>query len=232
MMTCAPELAQAAAAESYDYVALDMQHGLVRLEHLPGLIDAIRSVSNSEVVVRVPSNEFSVIGRVADMNIDGIIVPLVNNADDAQFAVQATVYPPTGQRSWGPTADLISRSAVLGNQGTEPYVLAMIETKEGLENLESICAVNGLHGVYIGPADLALQLGTTPDTELHCNTVEKVRRTATDHGLVTGIHCSNGDEASKRRKQGFTFITSSSDIGSARAAYKHDLKLATLSSNH
>ena len=93
----------------------------------------------------------------------GIICPMVNKAEDAERFVQACYYPPVGQRSFGPIRALLYSGADYPSHANEHILpIAMIETKEALDNLDEILRVNGLRAVYIGPADLSISLGCTP----------------------------------------------------------------------
>ena len=144
------------AQVGYDYVGFDTQHGylddadvalmLRRLEHVP-----------IATAVRLPSADPAPIGRVLDAGADAVIIAMVESPEQAARAVAATRYAPSGVRSFGPlraslgyqTAGLESRAGV--------YV--MIETAAALPALDEICAVPGLSGVYVGPADLAISMG-------------------------------------------------------------------------
>src|SRR3989442_8925660 len=91
------------------------------------------------------------------------IVPLINTAEDAAKAVAACRYPPLGMRSSGPVRAVHYGGAdYVAHANDEIVVMAMIETKEGLANLDKICATKGLDAVYIGPADLSFALGMAP----------------------------------------------------------------------
>ena len=144
------------AHAGYDYVGFDVQHGylddadvallLRRLEHVP-----------IATAVRLPSTDPAPIGRVLDAGADAVIIAMVESADQAAAAVAATRYAPAGVRSFGPLrASLGHDPAALEARVS---VFAMIETAQGLSALDEICAVPGLTGVYVGPADLAISLG-------------------------------------------------------------------------
>ena len=110
--------------------------------------------------VRLPSVDPAPIGRVLDAGADAVIVAMVESPEQAAAAVAATRYAPAGVRSFGPLR------ASLGLDHTEhearTSMFAMIETARGLAALDEICAVPGLTGVYVGPADLAISLGQKP----------------------------------------------------------------------
>src|SRR6266851_3964606 len=114
-------------------------------------------------VVRVPWNDPATIMKALDLGAYGIIVPLINTAEDAAKAVAACRYPPVGMRSSGPVRAVhYGGSDYIAKANDEIVVMAMIETKEGLANLDAICATPGLDAVYIGPSDLSFALGMAP----------------------------------------------------------------------
>ena len=181
------------AHTEYDYVGFDVQHGylddadvallLCRLEHVP-----------IATAVRLPSTDPVPIGRVLDAGADAVIIAMVESADKAAAAVAATRYAPAGVRSFGPLrASLGHDPAALEARVS---VFAMIETAQGLSALDEICAVPGLTGVYVGPADLAISLRfELADAWTHPtvrDAMTRVQSTASAAGLVTGIHAGAG----------------------------------------
>ena len=201
----------------YDYVGFDVQHGylgdadvalmLRRLEHLP-----------IATAVRLPTPEAAPIGRVLDAGADGVIIAMVESAAHAAAAVAATRYAPAGVRSFGPL-----RASI----GVDPAelqarvsVFAMVETAQGLATIDEICAVDGLTGVYVGPADLAISLGHGPtdawtqqqvrDAMLH------IQRTAASAGLVSGVHANTGTLGNSAAQLGFRMITLASESQALR----------------
>ncbi|GAB3043395.1 HpcH/HpaI aldolase family protein [Sediminivirga luteola] len=225
MMSSSADLARISSSLGYDYVCLDMQHGLARAEHIMPLSDAVRAGGDAMVVARVPDNRFTEIGMLADAGVDAIIVPLVSSAAEARAAAEALDYPPRGRRSWGPTNALMLGHDPAPERAGAPLLFVMIENTAGLSEVAEICRVDGVDGVYIGPSDLALSLGSLPGPEEPATTeaIATILATAQEAGVIPGIHCGTGEEAAARRAQGFRFITSSSDIGAARAAYAADL---------
>lgn len=225
MMTNSSDLARISSSVGYDYVCIDMQHGYGRISDLLRLSDAIRAGGDSLVAVRVPENDFTQIGLVADAGAEIILVPLVNSADDARAAVSALNYPDTaGTRSWGP-ANVIMMAEQNTGDAIRPLLLVMIETAEGLANLEEITSVDGVDGLYIGPADLSFAVGSRPGPEEPATSlaIEQIHDVAKKHGKIAACHTSAGTEASKRREQGFTFITTAIDAVATRAAFSAEL---------
>jgi 4-hydroxy-2-oxoheptanedioate aldolase len=149
--------------------------------------------------------------------------------------VAACRYPPVGMRSSGPVrAAHYGGADYLAQANGEIVVLAMIETKEGLANLDEICATPGLDGVYIGPADLSFALGMAPRGDnpdpLHIATCDRIRETAQRHGIKACMHCASAAFAAGAVKRGFDLIMLTSDLASMIAGARRqldDLKAAT-----
>jgi 4-hydroxy-2-oxoheptanedioate aldolase len=229
MMSDSADLARIASSVGYGYVCIDMQHGYARADSVVRLSDAIRSGGDALVVARVPDNRFTEIGMLADAGVEAIIVPLVSSVDEARRAVDALAYPDAGgSRSWGPTNALLQTDDAEA-LNRRPLLLVMVENRAGLEAVEEIAALDGVDGIYVGPSDLAFSLGSRPGPEEPVTTdaIAHVLSVIRQHGKIAAIHCGNGAEAAQRRAQGFTFITTSSDVGAARRAYREDLAIAT-----
>ena len=154
--------AEVMARQGFDALVVDMQHGTTELSNVLPMLQAI-SQTDTVPVVRVPWNDPAIIMKALDLGAYAIIVPLVNTAEDAAKAVAACRYPPVGMRSSGPVRAVHYGGAdYLANANDEIVLMAMIETKEGLANLDAICATPGLDAVYIGPSDLSYALGLDP----------------------------------------------------------------------
>src|SRR6201987_5044620 len=101
--------------------------------------------------------------RALDLGAVGVTLPLIDNAEEARRAVESCRYPPHGRRSYGPIrAALVAGSAALDDLDAGALCFAMIETREGLDNLDEIAATPGLDGLYVGPSDLSIALGLPP----------------------------------------------------------------------
>ena len=176
----------------------------------------------------LPSADPAPIGRV-DAGADAVIIAMVESAEQAAAAVAATRYAPAGLRSFGPLrASLGHDPAALE---ARVIVFAMIETAQGLSAVDEICAVPGLTGVYVGPADLAISLGydladawTNPTVR---GAMSRVQSTASAAGLVTGIHAGTGKLGKAMAELGFRMITLASESQSLRRGAAEHLKEAT-----
>ena len=220
--------AEVMARQGFDALCIDLQHGTVEMDHL---LPMLQSVSQTDTVpfVRVPWNDPATIMRALDLGAYGIIVPLVNTAEEAARAVAACRYSPVGMRSVGPVRGLQYGGAdYVAKANDEIIVMAMIETKEGLANLEAICATPGLDAVYIGPADLSLALDLEPQADntnpLHLKTCDKIRDVAPRHGIKAVMHCASADFAAGAVKRGFDMIMLTSDLACMISGVKQQLQ--------
>lgn len=218
----APVVLERLARVGYDYVAIDAQHGLLGYSGiLAGLmaIDAGAAAGGTTTVglVRVQSKDAAGIGQALDAGALGVIVPLINSADDAAQAVAAAKYAPHGIRSYGPMRSQLRVGPNPAEADASIVVLAMIETAEGLAHVEEIAATPGLSGLYIGPSDLALALGARwpGDPEISdqfAAALHRIRRAAQDQGLPVIIHTPDGQTARQRLDEGFAGVTIASDL--------------------
>ncbi|MEM9621770.1 MAG: aldolase/citrate lyase family protein [Pseudomonadota bacterium] len=209
--------AEAIANLGFDWVCVDLQHGIIDYTDLANMLPAI-STTTTTPIVRVPWNEPYEIMKVLDAGAYGVIVPMVNNRAEAEQAVMACRYPPAGNRSFGPI-----RGALYGGKGyaqeanDQLACIAMIETREGIDNVEEIVSTPGLDGIYIGPADLALSMGLPvrgdqPEEE-HLEMVKHIQSVCVKHGVAIGIHTSSLEYCQKYLALGFNFVTLGSDAG-------------------
>lgn len=216
----------------WDYLALDLQHGLIGYAGMLSGLTAVDAAGGPVGLVRVEANDPTPIGRALDAGAAGVIVPLVNDAAGAARAVAAATYPPNGIRSYGPMRSQLRIGPVPAEADRDTVVLAMIETPEGLANVEEICAVPGLDGVYVGPSDLRLAVGGAhPQDPAVADQFEaavtRVREAAAAAGVAAGIHTPDGAVAARRLAEGFTFASVASDLTHLKAASAAHLKAAT-----
>lgn len=207
--------AEVMAHQGWDSLTVDMQHGVVDYQAATGMLTAI-STTGTVPVVRVPWLEEGILMKALDAGAYAVICPMINTADDAERLVAATHYAPMGRRSFGPVRALLYGGADYPQKANATIVVfAMIETRQGLDNLEEILRVPGLDAIYIGPSDLSLALGCTPTfDELEApaaEAVEFVIAKCREHGIVAGIHNGTAEYALKRIDMGFQFVTIGSD---------------------
>ena len=222
--------AELVAGAGYDYVCVDGQHGLADFASTVSIFQSVKA-SDTVPLTRVLANDAGIIGRALDAGALGMIVPLVNDAEEAARAVAACRYPPEGVRSYGPVraAEVIGSKAPEDLSG-EVLCFVMVETREGLERVEEIAATPGLDGIYIGPSDLAISLGLAPTLEIvekaHVEAVSRIREACQRHGITSGIHCGSGEWARKHAEAGFDMVTVTMDTKLLTEAARRELEVA------
>lgn len=191
----------------FDLVTIDLQHGLIDYQTALTMVQVLQGLP-APVLARVPWNEPGIIAKVLDAGVSGVICPMVNTVEDARALVQATRYAPLGGRSFGPTrANMVHGAAYVKTANARVLVLAMIETRQAMQNLDAILGVEGIDGVYVGPSDLGLSLGYEPTLEpKDAEVLDAIAATgarAKAAGRIAGCHC--GSVAMVRRMQGLGF---------------------------
>ncbi|WP_315773669.1 HpcH/HpaI aldolase family protein [Rhodococcoides kroppenstedtii] len=215
----------------WDYLCLDLQHGLIGYDGLLRGLTAVDAARGPAGLVRVEANDRTYIGKALDAGARGVIVPLIDTAEDAALAVSYSRYPPVGVRSYGPMRSQLRVGPLPAEANDAVVVLAMIETPEGLENVESICAVPGLDGIYVGPSDLRIAVGGSSPADSSVDEVfdaalVRIADAAAAAGIACGIHTPSGEVAARRLTQGFTFATVASDLTHLKAASEAHLVAA------
>ena len=219
--------AEVMARQGFDALCIDLQHGITELSGLLPMLQAV-SQTDTSPVVRVPWNDAAVIMKALDLGAMSIIVPMVSTAEEAARAVAACRYPPTGMRSSGPVRAIQYGGAdYLAKADDEIVVIAMVETKEGIANLDAICATPGLDAIYIGPSDLSFALGLPPKMDntdpLHLATCDKIRDAAHKHGKKACMHTMSAAFAASSLKRGFDLVMLTSDINCMVAGVRKQL---------
>jgi 4-hydroxy-2-oxoheptanedioate aldolase len=211
-----PITAEIMGRAGFDTVTVDLQHGLIDYQMALTMVQVLQGLP-APVLARVPWNEPGIVMKCLDAGFAGVICPMINTADDAHRLVQAARYAPLGGRSFGPTrANLVHGATYARTASEKVLVLAMIETREALQNLDDILAVKGIDGVYVGPSDLGLSLGYEPTLEPTAPEVlsaiaEIVTRTrAADR--IAGVHTGSPAMIKRMFAQGFHFASLLTDV--------------------
>ena len=212
-----PATAEVVGSVGFDMVVIDAQHGLIGEDALLGMLQALSATGN-RTVVRVPGHGDEPIAKALDRGADGVIVPLVNSAEEAAAAVAACHYPPRGRRSYGPT-----RVGWHGRDTSAPgRCVVMVETREAVAALTDIVAVDGLDAIFVGPSDLALShdmpLAAQHGDPVYDELLSTITGTARDAGVPAGIWCAGPENLHRYRSLGFTFFGLSAEHALLRAA--------------
>ena len=207
--------AEVMAHQGWDTLTIDLQHGVVDYQAMVTMLQAI-STTPTVPVVRVPWLEPGILMKALDAGAYGVICPMVNTREDAQKLVAYTHYAPQGTRSFGPVRASLYGGSDYPTQANSTIVsFAMIETRQALDNLDSILSVEGLDAIYIGPSDLSLALGCRPifdDVDPKAQqAIDHILARAQAHGVKAGIHNGLPRVARERIAKGFRFVTVSSD---------------------
>ena len=219
-------VAEICAHQGFDYVCVDLQHGMIDYPVATEMILAIHA-GGSVPIARVPSNELGAINRLLDAGALGIVIPLIESVADVEAAVHACRYPPEGGRSFGPNrAALAAGPGYFENANENVLCIPMIETRPALDQIEAIAAVPGVDALYVGPNDLSLSLGQPPgadNPDPYQSAYRRIAEVCGKQGIVAGIQAS-ARLAAKHAETGYGMITISSDAGSLARGFASDLK--------
>jgi 4-hydroxy-2-oxoheptanedioate aldolase len=204
------------AGAGFDWLLLDMEHSPNEVPMVHAQLQAA-AAGTAHPIVRPPWNDMVMIKRLLDIGVQSLLIPYVQTLEEARNAVAYTRYPPQGLRGFatGPRANNYGRiTDYVQNYASELCVLVQIETRLGLDNLEAIAGVDGIDGVFIGPADLAAALGHAGDLkhpEVQAAIEDAIRRLVAC-GKSPGI--LTGDEQLARRylELGCLFTAVGSDL--------------------
>jgi len=211
-----PLTAELMAHEDFDSLLVDMQHGLIGFDTAVSMLQAI-STTNTVPLIRVQWNDPGLLMRALDAGAYGVICPMISTRQQAEAFVSACRYPPLGSRSYGPARALIYGGDDYVQQANDTVLtIALIETKEAIENLEKIASVEGLSGLYVGPSDLSFSLGLAKradfdDPRLIAAT-DHVLEVAAKYNLLTGVQAGNVENAIRQAARGFNMVTPLTDI--------------------
>jgi len=222
--------AEIMAAQGYDSVTVDVQHGALDYSALLPMLQAMRA-SGVTLIARVPWLDPAAIMKALDAGAMGIICPMINSRAEAEAFVSYMRYPPLGQRSFGPTRASVAMPGYGVAANHEVLALAMIETADGMANLEEIAATPGLDGIYVGPADLTLgtqkgRLAPAMDREEPemVALIQRIAEVCAANGIKACLHCGTPEYAKRAIDWGYDLTTVSGDsrllAGAAAASVK------------
>lgn len=213
-----PNLAYLLAQCGYDFFIIDNEHGSYSPETISDIIAAARGAGIS-TIVRIPEIRRETILKPLDCGAAGLLVPLVNTADQAREIIAHAKYPPLGNRG----VALSRPHSLYGRPKAEEYLVQANETTfiavqaespEAIENLEKIAATPGIDAIFVGPSDLSVGLGI-PGQISHPKEVEaigKVVAVCQKHSIIPGIHMSKLETLKEWIQKGMRFVSFSSDV--------------------
>lgn len=209
-----PALAEICADAGFDWLFLDMEHGSLELRDVERIAQTVND--RCPCVVRVPINDRMWIGKVLDLGVSGVIIPQIRNAAEAGAAVHAAKYPPRGGRGIG-----VGRAARYGanlaryleNADEEIALIAQIEHKDAVANVEAIAGVEGVDALMIGPGDLSASYGKpgrSDDAEVQ-SAITRVREFAQSKKIPISLFSPDVDGARRALAEGYTLVPVATD---------------------
>ena len=208
-----PSVVEVAMRGTADVAVMDLQHGLWDRMSAHA---AVLAAAPRPAFMRVGANSAIEISRGLDTGAAGVIVPMVETAEEAAEAVLHTHFPPIGHRSAGGV-----RPQSLGLQymalGSRPILGVMIETAEGVRNADAIAAADGVDFIFIGPGDLNLSLGGSAQAVEQ--SVKEVLAACRTHGKPCGIFAMSRAASEKRREEGFSITVLANDVSAIMSAF-------------
>jgi 4-hydroxy-2-oxoheptanedioate aldolase len=220
------------ASHGWDWILIDMEHGPIPLADAAAMVTAVRA-QDSVPIVRAAWNESAQIQRVLDLGAWGVMVPVVNDAEDARRAVRDARFPPLGERSrggvranltWNTDPGTYSRHA-----NDEILLLVQVETEESVSNIDEILSVAGVDGVFVGPNDLAFSGGKPwPDVwlkdEAYMALIDKVAHAVRGTGKFAGILARDAVQGAQMIARGYQFVGVGGDAAFLTAGSKQALE--------
>ena len=205
------------AAAGYDFCFIDMEHGCYNMETVADLIRGAKSAGIAPLI-RVPRLETFFISRVLDAGAEGVMVPMVSTKAEAETLVRFGKYAPLGQRGLGAQTGMTDfrprpAASIMKEANENTLLIAQIETKEAIKNIDEILSVEGIDVGLIGPNDLSVSLGI-PDqlnSEIIQEAIGKVVESARRHQKASGIHIGSIEAIKKWRAKGMTVLACSTD---------------------
>lgn len=233
-----PLVAEICAGAGMDWTLIDMEHSPNSLESVTAQLQAVAAYPITSMV-RVPINDWVVIKQVLDTGAQNLLVPMVSTAQEAQEAVAAMHYPPKGKRGVG---SALARSARWNRvdqylqQASETVSLfVQIETDEGVKNAAEIAAVDGVDGLFVGPADLAASMGVIGQ-QSHPDVIESVLKVfdiGKEMGVPVGVNAFDPQMANKYIDAGAKFVLVGADVALlARGSERLAAQFATGETQH
>lgn len=221
-----PEIAVLLAAAGLDFFFVDTEHCTASPAQIQALCRSGRGAGISPFV-RVTQNEPDLISRALDVGATGVIVPRVHDGQQARAALDVMKFPPLGHRGYGLRGIVSDFAALPAKQGIESanretLSVLMIESKDGLENVEEIARTPELDVLFVGPYDLTLSLGIIEEFEnpVFWKALERIIAAASSAGVAVGLQSGDMEIVTRARTMGARFLIYGSDTGMLFAGYK------------
>lgn len=230
-----PVVAELAAESGFDWLLFDLEHGCGSEASLFGNLQAIKGTQASGIV-RVGAPHPDLILRALDWGAEGIMVPHVASAAEAETCVQAIHYPPRGRRGMSRTTRTYTyglRPPLLKAALLSPVLMVQIETLQAVEQVEEIAAVDGVDVLFVGPGDLSFDISVRRGSaDALQSSLRKVAAAARAARKPAGILVRDRKEVARFQRMGFTHIAVDSDLSILRAGYQQLTKRGLKPSRH
>lgn len=234
------------SAANIDWILVDQEHGNISDDSMHEIVAAAAACGVSPIV-RVVEGQQWMIKRALDAGAHGILVPVIDTAEEARKVVESAKYPPLGKRGFEPLLAVekfveqhphgglikeLTGIEYLAQANSSLITAVQIETKAALENVKEIAAVPGVDVLFIGPFDLGLNIGHpisgsgVMDKEL-VDAIELIHATATAVGKLSGIYCDSGEQAKEAADRGFRMINVITDMIALRKIFKENFEFLT-----
>lgn len=212
-----PYLAEVSATAGFDWLLIDGEHAPNDVRSILAALQAVAPY-RSHPVVRAVKGDTALIKQLLDIGAQTLLIPMVETAEQARELVRATRYPPAGMRGVGSAVGRVSRwsgrSDYLDVADDEVCLLVQAESVTALRNLEAICDVPGIDGVFIGPADLAASMGHRgrPGDPAVVAAIEDAYRRIVKCGKAAGTLMTDEKSARRALELGCTFVATGVDV--------------------
>ena len=207
------------ARAGFAWLTVDLEHSLVDWETATHIFASVAD-AGCTALARVPSNRHDHIKRVLDNGAHGIVVPMVNSRAEAEAAISAALYPPTGNRSVGGSVHALNFGATANDYyaraNDELLLVLQCEHIKAVEDADAIFSVPGIDAIFVGPNDLAASMrskeGRPPSGEATAQALKHILATCRKYKVPAGLHCGSGEEARHRIEEGWQFIAIGSEL--------------------
>ncbi len=214
----APLAVEAMTTVGFDWLTIDWEHNAIDIETVALMMMAMRGTGCAPMV-RLPQGHHENIKRVLDAGAWGIVAPMVNTVEEARIIARAAKHPPVGNRSYGGGRYNASFDAQPGeyNQraSDEICVIIMIESPEGINNLDAMLTQGSIDGVFVGPNDMLGNMGETPamwsEAKVFQEGMQHILQTCKKHHVAAGIHCADHQAVSNRIAEGYQYLALASE---------------------
>lgn len=215
---------EVAANLGYDWVCVDLEHGPLSLKDV---LDHLRAAKGSDlaVLVRIPTASVDHVKRVLDLGSHGVLLPLINSAEELAQGFTYARYPSLGTRGIGgerATRWGLNLKEYVDVADEETLVIPLIETRQASNNIQSILEVPGLEAIFFGPSDLSQSCGhrATWEGPGVAEDILRMQEMAKNRNIATGIVARSSQDLDLRRAQGFQLVATGSDVGAMAATMR------------